>query len=171
MLTRCASPLVEEHQIPPNQPAVPSSGLAELPVNEAEDLLQTYLVAAGLPQPECQRHIPLPRPYQGTTPDFFFPDDDTAGICIYLDGLSAHLHGNPATMQRDYEMRQLLVSEGYEVFSISYTKLFDQASVAAFLKRVAKSLIGKDAATRLTQDTAWFTAARACSLRQKANET
>ena len=46
--------------------------------------------------------------------------------------------------------------QGYEVYSIGYTKLFDQVSVAAFLKRVAKSLIGKDAATRVTQDTAWF---------------
>ena len=76
---------------------------------------------------------------------------------------------NPATKQRDQEMRQLLESEGYEVFSISYTRLFDQAAIAAFLKRVAKSLIGKDAATRVTQGTAWFEAARAVELRQKAN--
>jgi hypothetical protein len=168
-LDQCASPLVEEHQIPPNQPSGPSSGPAELPVNEAEDLLLTYLVSAGLPQPECQRHIPLPRPYQGTTPDFFYADDDIAGICIYLDGLSAHLHGNAATKQRDQELRQILTSQEYEVFAISYTKLFDQASVTAFLKRVAKALIGKDAASRVTQDTAWFAAARAIELRRKAN--
>src|SRR5439155_13344594 len=131
---------VEEHQIPPSQPSAPSSGPVELPVNEAEDLLLTYLLSAGFPQPECQRTLPLPRPYQGTTPDFFYADDDTAGVCIYLDGLSSHLHGNPATKQRDQEMRQLLESDGYEVFSISYTRLFDQAAIPAFLKRVAKSL-------------------------------
>ena len=169
VLDQCASPLVEEHQIPPNQPAGPNSGPAELPVNEAEDLLLTYLLSAGFPQPECGRSIPLPRPYQTTWPDFFYTDDDTAGLCIYLDGLSAHIHGNPATKQRDQEMRQLLEADGYEVFPITYTKLFDQGAVAAFLKRVAKSLIGKDGATRVTQDTAWFEAARAVSLRQKAN--
>jgi hypothetical protein len=168
VLDGCANGLVEEHQIPANQPASPASNQLELPVNEAEDLLLTYLLSAGFPEPQCQHRVPLPRPFQGTTPDFFYADPNTRGVCIYLDGLSSHLHGNPATKQRDQDIRQLLESEGYEVFSISFTKLFDQAFVALFLKRVAKSLIGRDAATQVSQDTSWFEAARAVSLRKKA---
>ncbi len=168
MLAKCVGTLVEENPIPPNQPAPASAGPKELPVNEAEDLLLFCMLAAGLTQPECQKHIPRPRPYMSTTPDFFYPDDQTTGICIYLDGLSAHIHGNPATKQRDTEIRNQLEAEGYEVFSITYTKLFDVDAVRMFLTKVAKSLIGRDAAAKVSASTAWFQDARAQALRKKA---
>ena len=168
VLAKCAGALAEENPIPPNQPAPASSGPKELPVNEAEDLLLFYLLAAGLAQPECQKHIPRARPYLSTTPDFFYADDQTTGICIYLDGLSAHIHGNPATKQRDTEIRNQLEGEGYEVFSITYTKLFDQDALRLFLTRVARSLVGRDTAASISQDTAWFNDARAKALRMKA---
>jgi hypothetical protein len=103
-----------------------------------------------------------------TTPDFFYADDQTTGICIYLDGLSAHIHGNPATKQRDTEIRNQLEAEGYEVFSITYTKLFDVDAVRIFLTKLAKSLVGRDAAAKVSANTAWFQDARAEELRQKA---
>jgi ATP-dependent helicase YprA (DUF1998 family) len=168
VLAKCAGGLVEENPIPPNQLAPASSGPKELPVNEAEDLLLFYMLAAGLTQPECQKHIPRPRPYMSTTPDFFYADDHTTGICIYLDGLSAHIHGNPTTKQRDTEIRSQLEAEGYEVFSITYTKLFDVDAVRMFLTRVAKSLVGRDAAAKVSAQTAWFKDARAVALRKKA---
>jgi hypothetical protein len=168
MLAKCAGTLVEENPIPPNQPAPASAGPKELPVNEAEDLLLYYMLAAGLAQPDCQKHIPRPRPYLSTTPDFFYADNQTTGICIYLDGLSAHIHGNPATKQRDTEIRNQLEAEGYEVFSITYTKLFDVDAVRMFLTKVAKSLVGRDAAAKVSAQTAWFHDARAEALRKKA---
>jgi hypothetical protein len=168
LLAQCGGTLAEENPIPPNQPAPACSGPKELPVNEAEDLLLFYMLAAGLPQPECQKHIPRARPYLSTTPDFYYADAQTAGICVYLDGLSVHLHGNPATKQRDTELRNQLEAEGYEVFTITYTKLFDVDAVRMFLTKVAKSLVGRDAASRVSQNTAWFHDARAEVLRQKA---
>ena len=168
VLAKCAGVLAEENPIPPNQPAPAASGPKELPVNEAEDLLLLYLLAAGLAQPECQKHIPRPRPYLSTTPDFFYADDQTKGICVYLDGLGAHIHGNPATKQRDTEIRNQLEGEGYEVFSITYTKLFDVDALRMFLTKVAKSLVGRDAAAQVSANTAWFQDARAEALRRKA---
>jgi hypothetical protein len=162
--------LLDENPIPPNRPSPASSSPKELPVNEAEDLLHYYLLAAGLPKAESQHSIPFPRPYLSTTPDFYYPDDQTKGLCIYLDGLSAHIHGNPATKQRDTEIRDQLETAGYEVFSIAYTKLFDTDAVRLFLTKVAKSLVGRDAAAKVSAGTAWFHDARAEALRKKASE-
>ena len=37
------------------------------------------------------------RPLGSTIPDAFYPgkEEDEPGICIYLDGLSAGIHGDP----------------------------------------------------------------------------
>ena len=46
-----------------------------------------------------------------TTPDVIYRDEDhepDEGVCVYLDGLSAHLHGNPETAEQDREIRDWL---------------------------------------------------------------
>jgi hypothetical protein len=45
--------------------------------------------------------------------------DEDEGICIYLDGLSGHLHGNPETAERDREIRSWLRNNGYEVIEVA----------------------------------------------------
>jgi hypothetical protein len=167
-LAKCAGDLHEEHQIPGQQPETSPSTANELPVNEAEDLLLDYLLSAGLPKPECQRSIPLPRPFQSTTPDFYYADDQAAGICIYLDGLSSHIHGKIATQQRDRDIRLMLDSLGFEVFSVPYTHLFDREAIRRFLVKIARALIGRDAASGIAGQSAWYESARAEELRRKA---
>lgn len=132
------------HDIPPLMPAVKGAG-AEMPVNEAETKLLAAILKAGLPDPECQKVIPLPKPFTQTKPDFFYedPKEVTDGICIYLDGLSKHLHGNPATKQQDDAIRTILRDKNYAVLNIPASHLNDPASLGTFLYNLARKLVSK----------------------------
>ncbi|MBN8459335.1 MAG: hypothetical protein J0M04_16015 [Verrucomicrobia bacterium] len=130
--------------IPPLMPAVKGAG-EEMPVNEAETRLRDAILKAGLPEPECQKSIPLPKPFTSTTPDFFYedPKEVTDGICIYLDGLSKHLHGNPATKQQDDAIRTILSDRNFAVLAIPASHLNDPEALGAFLYSLARKLVGK----------------------------
>lgn len=41
--------------------------------------LRDAILKAGLPDPECQKGIPLSKPFTQTTPDFFCEDPKSAG--------------------------------------------------------------------------------------------
>jgi Lhr-like helicase len=132
------------NDIPPLMPAVKGAD-EEMPVNEAETRLRDAILKAGLPEPESQKTIPLPRPFTSTKPDFFYedPKEVTDGICIYLDGLSKHLHGNPATKQQDDAIRTYLREHNYAVLSIPASHLNDTVSLGAFLYNLARKLVTK----------------------------
>jgi SOS-response transcriptional repressor LexA len=146
------------HPIPPRLPATSPSG-RQVPVNVAEMRLRDLIQSAGFPEPRWQNSIQLGRPLGSTTPDCFFPgeDEQDPGICIYLDGLSEHIHGNPATVARDRQIREELRARHYEVFEIPYTDLDDRAKMSQHFYRLGRILLGKDKAKSLRDNPAWFT--------------
>lgn len=147
--------LVVEHPIPARYPsAQPES--SELPVNRAEAMLRHLLSRASLPEPEWHTRIELGRPFNNTEPDCFWPLEDEPGLCLYLDGLSNHIHGKPATRERDRAIREALRSQHYEVIEITATQLSDRAAMIQHIARIARILIGKDQAKRLREDSSWF---------------
>lgn len=143
------------HDIPPR---LPSTDTGTAPVNEAEATLRALLVRAGFPAPIGQRTIDLGRPLGPTTPDLFYEDPDgrAEGVCLYLDGMGGHLHGNPATLQRDREMREELRSRGYEVFEIPFGHLSDRGAMVRHFYRLGRILLGKERATQLKEQPTWF---------------
>ncbi len=127
-------------------------------VNAAEARLRTLLARAGFPEPAWQRGIDLGRPLGTTRPDCYFATDDPhdLGVCIYLDGLSRHIHGNAATFARDRQIREQLRAAGYAVFEIAATQLSDRGAVTAHFYRWAQVILGRDRARALRDDAGWF---------------
>ena len=78
------------------------------------------------------------------------------GVCIYLDGLSAHLHGNPETAERDREIRTWLRNRGYEVIEIAANELDDEEAMVRHFRRLASYLGMRDARSRVRDDRSWF---------------
>ena len=157
-LAALGTELSPSHPIPHRLPAATPSG-RQMPVNVAEMRLRQLMHAAGFSEPQWQYGIQLGRPLGSTTPDCFFPGDDEQdpGICIYLDGLSAHIHGNPATAAKDRQIREELRARHYEVFEIPCTDLDDKAKMAQHFYRLGRILLGKDRAKSLRDDPRWFT--------------
>lgn len=145
------------HEIPPKMPSADPSG-ASMPSNRAEARLREMLKNAGFPEPVWQHQLQLGRPLGTTTPDCFFPGDDESdpGTTIYLDGLSDRLHGNERTRQQDRAIREQLRSKGYEVFEIPAQELDDRGAMQRHFFRLARVLLGKDAAQRVRDDAHWF---------------
>ena len=78
------------------------------------------------------------------------------GVCVYLDGLSAHLHGNPETAEQDREIRTWLRNSGYDVIEIAASDLDDQAAMTGHFRRLARYLGMSDTRNRLRDDPSWF---------------
>jgi len=125
------------------------------------------LEAAGFTSGQFQQQIRFKQPitleYQigSTTPDVFFePDegeDDEKGICIYLDGMSEQLHGDPDTASRDQEIRSWLRNNGYHVIEITVVELDDRDAMIKHFRKLAKYLSGKDLANQVKQNSGdWF---------------
>lgn len=144
------------HAIPARLPAAESHG-AHAPTNAAEAHLRQLLEAAHLTGGHWQEPIDLGPPLGSTTPDVFFPGDDMSpGICIYLDGLSASLHGRPETAQRDRAIRDTLRARHYEVHEIPASHLHDQAEMARHFYRLARQLMGPEAGQAVRDDQGWY---------------
>ena len=148
---------------PPDPDRQPSAKATadEQPVNEAERKLRRMIEAAGLPEGRWQVQRRLPQPLGTTTPDITYDDasDEDHTVFVYLDGLSAHIHGNPATHQRDLMIRNELRSQGHDVIEISAHDLDDRQAMVRHFKRLARLLIGKDAADRVAGEAeGWFQA-------------
>ncbi len=143
------------HAVPPK---LPMADLGPLPVNEPEAVLAEMLAKAGFAEPKRQHAIDLGMPHGQTTPDFFY-DDPAAryeGLCIYLDGLSRYIHGNPEAQRRDARIREELRSRDYEVLAIAASHLTDRDEMAGHFGRIARFLIGKERAKSVREDTSWF---------------
>jgi hypothetical protein len=113
---------------------------------------------AGLIGYQPQSPIELGRPLGTTVPDFFFadPEGEEPGICVYLDGMSVHLHGNPETAERDRHVREQLRSMGYQVIEIPFGQLTDKQAMRGHFSRIGRFLLGRDNAARIREDLSWF---------------
>lgn len=149
--------LVYRHEIPPKLPKA-EAVTGNKPTNNAEARLQEMLKRAGFPEPVAQKRIDLGKPLGTTIPDFFYDptNDDIEGICIYLDGLSKHLHGSSETQQRDRAIREELRNTDYEVIEIPASNLDDQQAMAKYFYRLARLLMGKTQAQTLRDHPTWF---------------
>jgi hypothetical protein len=71
------------------------------------------------------------------------------GVCIYLDGLSKHIHGNPMILQKDQTIRQALRSKKYVEMEITATELSDKNAMMSHFYQLGRILLGKDQAKRI----------------------
>ena len=150
--------LTFEHDIPPLQPDQPADEDA-VPVNDAETKLRHLLQAAGFGEGVRGEQIQLGNPLGTTTPDVIYRADEDLpdeGACIYLDGLSQHLHGNPETAERDREIRTWLRNTGFEVIEIATNELDDVDAMVRHFQRLAGYLGRRDLRRRVREDRSWF---------------
>jgi ATP-dependent helicase YprA (DUF1998 family) len=157
MLAANGLALTFSHDLPQRLPDSSPKG-NEAPTNAAESRLQRMLQRAGLPEPKWQYTIDLGKALGTTRPDCFFPGEDPEdpGIAVYLDGLSSAIHGNPATAQRDREIRGALGSRGYEVLQIAVSELNDRKAMQSYFFRIGRALVGKEFARKLRDEPLWF---------------
>lgn len=142
------------HDIPP---VLPDETLNQKPGNQPEVQLAAMLKAAGLGNFETERPIKLSGGIT-TRPDVYFdaPNDQFAGVCVYLDGMSNHLHGNAQTAARDRQIRSELLNTDYEVVEIQYQELFDKVVMRTHMRRIAKAVVGREKAKEVEASDAWF---------------
>ncbi|MBC2710642.1 MAG: DUF1998 domain-containing protein, partial [Desulfosarcina sp.] len=146
------------HEIPAKQPSKEPSGGA-YPVNEAEQKLRHLLKAAGFEEGFRGEQLRLDRAIGTTTPDVIYRSthhDDDEGVCIYLDGLSNHIHGNTKTAEKDQRIRTWLRNNGYEVIEIAVSDLDDQGAMIRHFRRLAGYLRADDIRNSIKDDTSWF---------------
>lgn len=156
-------PLVEGHPIPEHlQKTGSTTGQGQTYI---ENRFKRLLGEAGLSAPRCQHRIDLGAGYGGTIPDFFYAgeDADELGICIYLDGMASHIHGNPEQAEKDRAIRAKLDSLGYEVVVVRSFELDDKNAVVRAIARIAKYLVGKVKQRAVKEDTTWFERAEAAN--------
>ena len=129
------------------------------PVNDAEVKLRHLLLAAGFGEGVRGEQVRLDRSLGTTTPDVIYraadhePDE---GVCIYLDGLSEHLHGNPETAERDRDIRTWLRNHDYEVIEIAANELDDEDEMVRHFRRLASYLGMPELRSRVRADRSWF---------------
>ena len=148
------------HDVPPRRPVAASAPRGNaVPVNDAEVKLRHLLLAAGFAEGVRGERIRLGRALGATTPDVIYRGEDhepDEGVCIYLDGLSRHLHGNPETAERDREIRAWLRGQGYEVVEIAAVELDDEDAMVRHFRRLAGYLGMRELRKRVRDDRSWF---------------
>ena len=147
-----------DHAIPPLQPKETPADSAR-PVNEAETKLRHLLLAAGFGEGTRGEQIRLDRTLGTTTPDVVYRSEDhdpDEGVCIYLDGLSSHLHGNAETAEKDRVIRTWLRNSGYEVIEIAANELDDEDAMVRHFRRLAGYLSMRDLRNDVRNDRSWF---------------
>lgn len=150
--------LTSQHEIPARQPNSLSFEDA-LPVNLAESKLRHLLLCAGFGEGVRGEQIQLGGALGTTTPDIIYrdlTDEFCKGVCIYLDGMSEHIHGNPETARRDYAIRSWLRGSDYEVIEIPANELDDEDAMARHFRRLANYLGEVNKGRELVKDRSWF---------------
>lgn len=155
VLEAATGPLVEAHPIPEHQQTTQSTtGQGQTYI---ENRFRKLLSEAGLPTPIAQHPIDLGPGFGGTIPDFFYEgEDDEPGICIYLDGMAGHIHGNAEQAEKDRAIRAKLVDLNYEVVVVRSFELDDKDAIVRAIARIAKYLVGKPKQRELKNDTSWY---------------
>ena len=150
--------LTLSHEIPAKQPSKePAEGTQ--PVDEAERRLRHLVLAAGFEEGIRGEQIRLDRAIGTTTPDVIYRaphHGEDEGVCIYLDGLSGHLHGSPATAEQDQRIRTWLRNNGYEVIEIAVSDLSDEGAMVKHFRKLAGYLRDDSLRDGLRADTSWF---------------
>jgi hypothetical protein len=157
-LTAWGPRLLLAHEIPAKQPSQ-EPGPGTHPVNEAERRLRHLLKAAGFEEGVRGEQIRLDPPLGTTTPDVIYRAShhgSDEGVCVYLDGLSGHLHGNATTADRDRSIRTWLRNNGWDVIEIAVSDLYDQGAMQRHFRRLAGYLRADDVRARVQADTSWF---------------
>ena len=119
----------------------------------------SILRAAGFGEGIRGEQIRLGPALGTTTPDVIYraeDDDPDEGLCIYLDGLSGHLHGNPETAERDRRIRTWLRNNAYDVLEIAANELDDENAMVGHFRRLASYLGMRDVRKNLRRDRSWF---------------
>ena len=159
MLNKWGSHIDCSHAIPPAQPSQePKEG--SYPVNQAEQKLRQLLLNAGFGEGIRGQQIHLGRAIGTTTPDVIYRSDDhesDEGVCIYLDGLSQHIHGNAETAEKDREIRTWLRNNRYEVIEVAVSDLDDNRAMTWHFRRLASYLNLPDLRQAVRDDQTWFT--------------
>lgn len=152
--TEWGGDLMGSHIVPP---ILPDETHRKEPVNAPEAQLRNMLEAAGLDGFETEKPILISGGII-TRPDIYFhnPNDQFAGVCIYLDGMSGHIHGNSEAASRDRMIREELRNNDYEVVEIMYQQLFDKVSMTAHMRKIAKAVVGIARAKEIVSDDSWF---------------
>lgn len=148
--------LVEVHPIPESLPKTSSTtGQSQTWI---ESRFRQFLSEAGLPAPLCQHRIDLGAGFGGTIPDFYYGEEDEAdtGLCIYLDGMAGHIHGNPEQTEKDSVIRAKLDNRGYEVVVVRSFELDDKNMVVRAIARIARYLVGREKQRAVREDTSWY---------------
>ena len=158
MLKEWGSHLDYSHAIPPAQPSQePKEG--SYPVNQAEQKLRQLLLNAGFGEGIRGQQIHLGRAIGTTTPDVIYRSDgheSDEGVCIYLDGLSRHIHGNAETAERDREIRTWLRNNSYEVIEVAVSDLDDKGAMTRHFRRLASYLNLPNLRQAVRDDQTWF---------------
>lgn len=153
------------HDIPAVQPSQ-APGEGSYPVNEAERRLRHLLLAAGFEEGIRGEQLQLDRAIGTTTPDVIYRGphhDPDEGVCIYLDGMSGHLHGDPATAEKDAQIRSWLRNNGYDVIEIAVSDLSDEGAMTRHFRKLAGYINAIDLKVRLRSNTSWFSASEVSS--------
>jgi ATP-dependent helicase YprA (DUF1998 family)/SOS-response transcriptional repressor LexA len=150
--------LTVSHEIPPKQPSQePNEGTH--PVNEVERKLRHLLLAAGFEEGLRGQQIRLDRTIGTTTPDVIYRaahHSDDEGICIYLDGLAGHIHGNRETAEQDQLIRGWLRNNDYETIEIPASDLDDEKAMTRHFRKLAGYLQENVLRESLRSDSSWF---------------
>jgi hypothetical protein len=136
---------------------LPDETLSQKPGNPPEQQLAAMLKAAGLGSFKTEEPITLSGGIT-TRPDVYFhaPNDQFEGVCVYLDGMSEHLHGNSQTAAKDRQIRNELQNTDYEVVAIQYQELYDKTVMRTHMRRIAKAVAGKTKAKEVEATDSWF---------------
>ncbi len=158
--------LADSHAIPPLQPMQAGASGDALSVNQAETRLRELMLAAGFTDGIRDEQIVLDPAIGTTTPDVIYRaahHDEDEGVCIYLDGLSDHIHGNPATAAQDRQIRDWLRGHGYEVIEIAAGELSDRDAMVRYFRRLAGYLAQPGLRDSVRADQTWFDRARSAA--------
>ncbi len=128
------------------------------PVNSAERRLRRLLLAAGFPEASWQETVALGGGAGTTTPDAIFRpgDPDLRPIALYLDGMSAVLHGNPLNAARDQMLRARLRELGWEIIGITAHELRDSEAMRRHFRVLARYLERDDIRNSLARGNQWY---------------
>lgn len=150
--------LVREHAIPSMQGVSDAESIGSLPTNPAEDRLLALLRRAGFQEPIAQKEIDLGSAWGRTVPDFFYPPphETSEGICLYLDGMSRGLHGDPKRAEADLALRAKLEELGYDVRPIPRGHLDDRLAMIEHFAWLARKLMGRERAEKIRADPSWW---------------
>jgi len=121
------------------------------------------LLAAGFEEGIRGEQIRLDRAIGTTTPDVIYQaghHGKDEGICIYLDGLSGHIHGNPERAEQDQRIRSWLRNNGYEVIEIAVSDLDDEGAMSRHFRKLAGYLGENELRDSLRTNTSWFSRAK-----------